>query len=142
MEVLTYRKYLVKTDHPSTSFASDWKGLPTLITETSWVPIEKRVRKYSGEEKRHCNHPDVRNHLGFWGNSTTLIMGYRLKNNDEIIRPIWSYERERQHILFLNQYHKKFQKKKRKIMHSILSKCLILKQLPPKVVRIIIHITY
>ena len=57
---------------------------------------------------------NMRKILGFWGNSTTLIMGYRLKNNDEIIRPIWSYERERQHILFLNQYHKKFQKKKKK----------------------------
>jgi|TARA_B110000037_G_scaffold75369_1_gene90334 hypothetical protein len=134
MNITLWRKYVITFVSRS---SSRWTDLNDQTIY--WVNIEKKVRKYSDEEKRHCNHPDVRNHLGFWKNDTTLVMGYRLKENSEIIRPIWSYKREKLHKKFLNQFQKKYPRKIKKILHGYLSKYLILKQLPPEIVNIIIH---
>ena len=104
MNVILWRKYVTKTSN-----SSGHGGRSDLNNNgIHWTAIKKRVRKYSDEEMQHCNHPDVRNHLGFWLNDTTLVMGYALISNRDIIRPIWSCKRGQQVTKVLNQLNKKY----------------------------------
>tara|TARA_Y100000389_G_C17274628_1_gene419771 strand:- start:50 stop:625 length:576 start_codon:yes stop_codon:yes gene_type:complete len=39
-------------------------------------------------------HPLVEKKMAYWTNDNTLLLGYKLKNSDQIFRPIFSGERE------------------------------------------------
>ena len=39
-------------------------------------------------------HPLVEKKMAYWNNNNTLLLGYKLKNNGQIFRPIFSGERE------------------------------------------------
>ena len=39
-------------------------------------------------------HPLVEKKMAYWTNNNTLLLGYKLKNNDQIFRPIFSGKRE------------------------------------------------
>lgn len=135
MNVILWRKYVTKTSN-----SSGHGGRSDLNNNgIHWTAIKKRVRKYSDEEMQHCNHPDVRNHLGFWLNDTTLVMGYALISNRDIIRPIWSCKRGQQVTKVLNQLNKKYPYYfSKKIIKNKVSKNFVVKQLPTELVRKII----
>lgn len=135
MNVILWRKYVTKTSNFSGH--GGWSDLNN--DGIHWTTIKKRVRKYSDEEKRHCNHPDVRNHLGFWLNDTTLVVGYALISNRDIIRPIWSCKRGYQVTKVLNQLNEKYPYYfSKKIIKNKVSKNFVVKQLPTELVRKII----
>ena len=136
MNLTLWRKYVKKTSN-----FSGYGGCPDINNEEiHWVGIKKTVRKYSDEEKRHSNHPDVRNHLGFWTNDTTLVMGYALLSNPNIIRPIWSYKREQQVKKILNQLIKIYPNCfSHKVIKEKVSNAFVVKSLPPELVRKIIN---
>jgi len=132
MNLTLWRKYVTKTWH------GGWADLNN--EEILWTTIKKRVRKYSDEEKRHCNHPDVRNHLGFWTNDTTLVMGYALLSKPDIIRPIWSYKREHDVKKVLNQLIKIYPNCfSHEVVKEKVSNAFVVKSLPPELVRKIIN---
>lgn len=132
MNLTLWRKYVTKTSNFSGH--GGWSDLNN--DGIHWTTIKKSVRKYSDEEMRSCNHPDVRNHLGFWLNDTTLLMGYALISNRDIIRPIWSCKRGQQVREVLNQINKKFPHYfSKKIIKNKVTKNFVVKQLPPELVR-------
>jgi|TARA_B110001450_G_scaffold183902_1_gene171968 hypothetical protein len=132
MNLTLWRKYVTKTWH------GGWADLNN--EEILWTTIKKRVRKYSDEEKRHCNHPDVRNHLGFWTNDTTLVMGYALLSKPDIIRPIWSYKREQDVKKVLNQLIKIYPNCfSHEVVKEKVSNAFVVKSLPTELVRKIIN---
>jgi hypothetical protein len=132
MNLTLWRKYVTKTWH------GGWADLNN--EEILWTTIKKRVRKYSDEEKRHCNHPDVRNHLGFWTNDTTLVMGYVLLSKPDIIRPIWSYKREQDVKKVLNQLIKIYPNCfSHEVVKEKVSNAFVVKSLPTELVRKIIN---
>ena len=78
-----------------------------------WVEIKKDVKDaeiklvpykfygVSGERRGWSSvalkiHPLVEKKMAYWNNNNTLLLGYKLKDNDQIFRPIFSGEREEQ----------------------------------------------
>ena len=83
-----------------------------------WVEIKKYIKDediklvpFYGDAGRRCAgssdarrrgwssvalkiHPLVEKKMAYWTNNNTLLLGYKLKNNDQIFRPIFSGERE------------------------------------------------
>lgn len=54
-------------------------------------------------------HPIVENGEGFWINDSEIVIGYRLRKNPSITRPIYNYRRElmfRKVKLYINRYMK------------------------------------
>ena len=80
MEIATYRKYLVNTDKYFNK-----KCLTVLPIPFTYFFFENGLR----------NHPLVNKGIAYWINDHTLVIGYELKSNPQIFRPIYSHSREK-----------------------------------------------
>ena len=85
MDIVKYRRYFIYGGDPY--FLS---GRPNLM-----VPIYLDV-PYTNFNTltNNTNHPLVNSKQAFWINNTTLVTGYCLKNDSNIVRPIYSHTRE------------------------------------------------
>jgi len=93
---------------------SEWEDI--ILDVSNWV------QQYFYNSNRHLlnykNHPLVNSGNAYWTNDTTLCLGYKLKNNHSIFRPIFSYKRQD----LINNFQKDISKivlKRKKCMNYI-----------------------
>ena len=121
-----YRRYILDIVKKN----SEWEDI--ILDVSEWVqeyllPFcrnvnESIVTENIVQEKRHLlnyiNHPLVNSGNAYWINDTTLCLGYKLKNNHSIFRPIFSYKRQD----LINNFQKDISKivlKRKKCMNYI-----------------------
>ena len=133
MDLCKYRQYVVNSNKTK-----------------SWIQIFMQVpacyRLHGGPPGRACtarftveNHPLVNKGDAYWSNDTTLCLGYQLKNNHDIFRPIFGTDRQRKINLFLNNIRRVVKKRKEKRAFIELFK---IKRFPRVLVEKIIKLAY
>ena len=87
MDITKYRQHVVNSSYVGDiHFKNDlWEKV------FLFVPLHLRLR-YDGIHA--YNHPLVNSGEAYWSNNTTLCLGYRLRNNPDIFRPIFSHKRQ------------------------------------------------
>ena len=78
-------------------YSSIWVEIKKYIKDEDikLVPYyEYGVRSSGWSSVALKQHPLVEKKMAYWTNNNTLLLGYKLKNNDQIFRPIFSIERE------------------------------------------------
>ena len=87
MDITKYRQHVVNSSYVGDiHFKNDqWEKV------FMFVPLHLRLR-YDGIHA--YNHPLVNSGEAYWSNNTTLCLGYRLRNNPDIFRPIFSHKRQ------------------------------------------------
>ena len=86
MDITKYRQHVVKSPYVTNHLNGEpWEQVRV------WVPPHLRLR-YDGIHA--YNHPLVNSGEAYWSNNTTLCLGYRLRNNPDIFRPIFSHKRQ------------------------------------------------
>ena len=105
-----YRRYILDMVKKN----SEWEDI--ILDVSNWV------QQYFYNSNRHLlnykNHPLVNSGNAYWTNDTTLCLGYKLKNNHSIFRPIFSYKRQD----LINNFQKDISKivlKRKKCMNYI-----------------------
>lgn len=74
-------------------YNEDWDSFIGCYLKPNWYYDTQEVGSYYNSTFKKNNHPLIRKGLAFWDNNK-LIIGYKLKENYEIFRPLWSKERE------------------------------------------------
>lgn len=84
-----YRHYVVNLSKKN----SDWEHIT--LDAAVWVKeyLSQRSIRYKSIFS-YINHPLVNSGEAFWIDDTILCLGYKLKNNKSIFRPIFSYKRQ------------------------------------------------
>jgi len=99
MDIANYRKHVVNSPYVTNH----------ILPENSWDQVRKYVPDwqrfadigtYLRNENSMQNHPKVNSKEAYWVNCTTLCLGYRLRNNPVIFRPIFGIDRQRK----INQF--------------------------------------
>ena len=87
MDITKYRQHVVNSSYVGDiHFKNDqWEKV------FMFVPLHLRLR-YDGIHA--YNHPLVNSGEAYWSNNTTLCLGYRLLNNPDVFRPIFSHKRQ------------------------------------------------
>jgi hypothetical protein len=87
MDITKYRQHVVNSSYVGDiHFKNDlWEQV------FLFVPLHLRLR-YDGIHA--YNHPLVNSGEAYWSNNTTLCLGYRLLNNPDVFRPIFSHKRQ------------------------------------------------
>lgn len=88
MDITKYRRHVVNSSYVGDiHFKNDpWEQVflfvhdPLLLNDHYLQPLN--------------NHPFVNSGEAYWSNNTTLCLGYRLRNNPDIFRPIFSHKRQ------------------------------------------------
>ena len=88
MDITKYRQHVVNSSYVGDiHFKNDpWEQVflfvhdPLLLNDHYLQPLN--------------NHPFVNSGEAYWSNNTTLCLGYRLRNNPDIFRPIFSHKRQ------------------------------------------------
>ena len=89
------------------------------------------------------SHQDVDNGLAYWLNETILVYGYRLKTKFEIIKPVYSFQKEILNNKFNLDFSKKYQRRILAIRRrTILYLLCYIRRLPLSIIRNISEITY
>jgi hypothetical protein len=90
------------------------------------------------QEIRRCNvnHPLVNSGDAFWSNKKQLCLGYKLKNNNKIFRPIFDFQRQKLINKFLKNIHKIVLKREKNLIYLEIIK---IKKLPIEIINIIIN---
>jgi hypothetical protein len=87
MDITKYRQHVVNS-----SYVGDIHFKNNLWEQVFlFVPLHLRLR-YDGIHA--YNHPLVNSGEAYWSNNTTLCLGYRLLNNPDVFRPIFSHKRQ------------------------------------------------
>ena len=112
MDIEEYRNYVVNTG--------------SVMGEKSWEPVWEPVCEAQLYHRRsdpwwdfhQLIHPLVNSGDAYWIDDKTLCLGYRLKNNKAIFRPIFNYKRQK----LINNFQKDISKivlKREKCMNYI-----------------------
>ena len=138
MDVIKYRKYVVNfpyiSDHINNKFLKPWEQIQLI------VPIYNRGGPlWPWTNLSHQNHPLVNKGEAYWSNSTHLCLGYRLRNNHDIFRPIFRSDRQNIINQFQNNINRVVIKRNEKRAFIELLK---IKRLPIELVEKIIKLTY
>lgn len=138
MNIIKYRKYVVNfkyiSNHIKNKSLKPWEQLRLAVPT-----YNRRGPLWPWANLSHQNHPLVNKGEAYWSNSTHLCLGYRLRNNHDIFRPI--FRRSRQNIInqFQNDINRIVIKRKEKRAFIELLK---IKRLPIELVEKIIKLTY
>lgn len=91
-----YRRIVVNT----------WEVNPLWKKDILNLTISESNRFYPVKYQHGCckNHPLVISHKAYWMNKTTLCLGYILKTNESIVRPIFRHNRRE----LIIQIHEQF----------------------------------
>ena len=74
-------------------YNEDWSNLIGCYLKPNWYYATKEVSSFYNSSFRKNNHPLVRKGFAFWDNNR-LVIGYKLKDNIDIFRPLWCKKRE------------------------------------------------
>jgi hypothetical protein len=86
MDITKYRRHVVKSPYVTNHQNGEpWEQV------RAWVPLHLRLRC---DGIHAYNHPLVNSGEAYWSNNTTLCLGYRLLNNPDVFRPIFSHKRQ------------------------------------------------
>ena len=138
MDIKKYRQHVVNSISLHTVIVFHiWSGEPwEQVREV--VPPHLRLIQ-SDKLIGAYNHPLVNSGEAYWSNNTTLCLGYRLRNNPDIFRPIFNYNRQRNIDQFQNNIKRVVEKRKEKRAFIELFK---IKRFPRVLVEKIIKLAY
>jgi hypothetical protein len=133
MDITKYRRHVVNSSYVGDiHFKNDpWEQVflfvhdPLLLNDHYLQPLN--------------NHPFVNSGEAYWSNNTTLCLGYRLRNNPDIFRPIFSHKRQHNIDHFQNNIKRVVEKRAEKRAFIELFK---IKYLPRVIVEKIIKLAY
>lgn len=140
MTITKYRRHVVNSSYVGDiHFRNDpWEQV------RMFVPPHLRLRRndiivLSTLGISTLNHPLVNSGEAFWSSNATLCLGYRLKNNPDIFRPIFSHGRQDLINKFQNNIKRVVEKRmeKRAFIELFKIKCL-----PRVIVEKIIKLAY
>ena len=116
MDIGEYRNYVVNTG--SEMVEKTWEDI--VLDVSFWVQeyLLAFCRNDTTLRLGYINHPLVNSGNAYWINGTTLCLGYKLKKNETIFRPIFSHKRQE----LINNFQKDISKivlKRKKCMNYI-----------------------
>ena len=132
MDISKYRQYVVNFPYVTNLLNSPWEQV------REFVPPHLRLRR-SDNRINTYNHPLVNSGEAYWSNNTTLCLGYRLRNNPDIFRPVFNYNRQHNIDQFQNNIKRVVEKRKEKRAFIELFK---IKRFPRVLVEKIIKLAY
>ena len=108
MDITKYRQHVVKSPYVTNHLNGEpWEEVRMFVPPhlRLWVGLSTigKVCTY--------NHPLVNSHQAYWLNMTTLCIGYRLRNNPDIFRPVFSHKRQRNINEFQNNIKRVVEKR-------------------------------
>jgi len=124
-------------------YNENWSNFIGCYLKPNWYYETLDVEGYSSWGMN--NHPLVKKGLGFW-DGYKLVIGYKLINNDNIFRPIWSKEREQMLSVVrveLDMYSRFYAADFReKMIYNILLDVKNIEKIPEVILRKISKLTY
>ena len=133
MDITKYRQHVVNSPYVTNHLNGEpWEEV------RMFVPPHLRLRQRDKLIGAY-NHPLVNSHQAYWLNRTTLCLGYRLRNNPDIFRPIFNSNRQREIDRFQNNIKRVVEKRKEKRAFIELFK---IKRFPRVLVEKIIKLVY
>ena len=128
MDILTYRRIVVNTDKNKYFSKQTWNS-ENITVQPWWRYTDLHTK----------NHPLVNSHKAYWTNKTTLCIGYKMIDNNDIFRPIFSHKRQ----VMINEFQPNIaiavKKRSEKMAYMALVK---IKKLPVVLVEEIINLIY
>ena len=109
MDISTYRKYIVNFHWFNNNHLTDepWEQVRVFVSpHLRLIQSDKLIGAY--------NHPLVNSGEAYWSNNATLCIGYRLRNNPDIFRPIFNQNRQHNINQFQNNIKRVVEKRKEK----------------------------
>jgi hypothetical protein len=126
-------------------YNEDWSSLIGCYLKPNWYYNIKEVGSYYNSTFHKNNHPLIRKGLAFWDNNQ-LVIGYNLKNNPDIFRPLWCKKREKEYHkvrIEINMYSKfSAADSREKMVYNILLNHKNIKKIPEVILRKISKLTY
>ena len=126
-------------------YNEEWSNLIGCYLKPNWYYDIKEVSSYYNSTFRKNNHPLVRKGLAFWDNNH-LVIGYKLKTNYDIFRPLWCKRREKEFCkvrVEIKKYSKIYSAVCReKMVLNILTRIENMKKIPDEILRKISNLTY
>lgn len=150
MDIYEYRRYILNMGEN----AYTWQGREV---NDNWEDVVLRLpisvaRQYSwlwGGARRMrsmsdywSNHPLVNSGDAYWLNERTLCLGYKLRSNNAIYRPIFSLIRQESVDKFQKNISKMVLKRERSMSKKAYIVLLKVKELPVEIVDKILKIAY
>ena len=133
MDITKYRQHVVKCPYVTNHLNGEpWEQVRV------FVPPHLRLRRSDNSISTY-NHPLVNSGEAYWSNNTTLCLGYRLRNNPDIFRPIFNHNRQHNIDQFQNNINRVVEKRKEKRAFIELFK---IKRFPRVLVEKIIKLAY
>ena len=83
MDIVKYRKYYLQENWAQNRFIAKFINAHLILHPNPKYPDSSQI-----------NHPLVLSGIGFWINPWTLCVGYVLRDDPEIFRPIFSHKRQ------------------------------------------------
>ena len=106
MDITKYRRHVVNSPYVTNHLNGEpWEQVRV------FVPPHLRLRWNDYTELCTYNHPLVNSNQAYWSNNTTLCLGYRLRNNPDIFRPVFSHKRQRNINEFQNNIKRVVEKR-------------------------------
>ena len=143
MDVYQYRRYILNRGERNNN--DSWEDvvlrLPiTVARQYSW--LWGGVRGMRSMSDRWSNHPLVNSGDAYWLNERTLCIGYKLRSNNAIYRPIFSLIRQESIDKFQKNISKMVLKRERSMSKNAYIVLLKVKELPMEIVDKIVKIAY
>mgnify|MGYP006096462863 FL=1 len=98
MNITNYRKYVVNSPYVTNHILpeNEWDQVRKYVE--NWQRFNPAVFGYTNS--RHTVHPEVNSGKAYWTNYTTLCLGYKLRSNPDIFRPIFRHNHQQK----INQF--------------------------------------
>ncbi len=92
MNITNYRKYVVNSPYVTNHILpeNEWDQVRKYVE--NWQRFNPAVFGYTNS--RHTVHPEVNSGKAYWTNYTTLCLGYKLRSNPDIFRPIFRHNHQ------------------------------------------------
>ena len=92
MNITKYRKYVVNSPYVTNHILpeNEWDQVRKYVE--NWQRFNPAVFGYTNS--RHTVHPEVNSGKAYWTNYTTLCLGYKLRSNPDIFRPIFRHNHQ------------------------------------------------
>jgi len=91
MNITNYRKYVVNSPYVTNHILpeNEWDEVRKYVPDWQRFADIRSSRHYLRGGDSIQNHPKVNSGEAYWANYTTLCLGYRLRSNPTIFRPIF-----------------------------------------------------
>lgn len=138
MNVYEYRRYILNRGERNDNWEDVVLRLPISVArQYSWLwGGARRMSDY------WSNHPLVNSGDAYWLNERTLCLGYKLRSNNAIYRPIFSLIRQESIDKFQKNISKMVLKRERSMSKNAYIVLLKVKELPVEIVDKIVKIAY